>query len=392
MNSHCLRRALYALLSVVAATAFVGQVQADQVDDAVTKVRALDHQGKGNVEAATALRVLESVEANRLLQLLTAMQDANPLAINYLRGAFDSAADRIHNSGKPLPAAELEKFVLDRSQNARARRLAFEWVTTADKAARERLVPGMIDDPSAELRREAVQRLIDLAKKQFEAKDEPGSLASYREALRGAVDEDQVKEIVAPLRKAGDTIDLAQHFGFVTEWRMIGPFDNREGIGFEAVYPPENELNYDAKYPGFDGEVAWKSVNTPDEYGIFDIAKSISPYKGAVMYAAAEFEAPEPRKVQIRFGTPNAWKIWVNGQPLLALEEYHRGTAMDQYRIDADLKAGKNVILFKILQNEQKEDWAQAYQFQLRVCDASGTAILPAAPKQATKTIDTTKR
>jgi hypothetical protein len=311
------------------------------------------------------------------------MKDANPLAINYLRGAFESAADRIHKSGKSLPAAELEKFVLDRSQNARARRLAFEWVTTVDKPARERLVPGMIDDPSAELRREAVQRLIDIAKKQFEAKDEPASLASYREALRGAVDEDQVKEIVAPLRKAGDTIDLAQHFGFVTEWRMIGPFDNREGIGFETVYAPENELNYDAKYPGVEGEVAWKSVNTPDEYGVFDIAKSISPYKGAVMYASAEFEAPAPRKVQIRFGTPNAWKIWVNGQPLLGLEEYHRGTAMDQYRIDADLKPGKNVILFKILQNEQKEDWAQAYQFQLRVCDNSGTAILPEAPKQA---------
>jgi hypothetical protein len=34
------------------------------------------------------------------------------------------------------------------------------------------------------------------------------------------------------------------------------------------------------------------------------------------------------------------------------------------------------VILVKCLQNEQTEDWAQNWDFQLRVCDATGTAVL----------------
>ena len=49
---------------------------------------------------------------------------------------------------------------------------------------------------------------------------------------------------------------------------------------------------------------------------------------------------------------------------------------MDQYVGRGELKAGNNVILLKICQNEQTEAWAQDWKFQLRVCDASGKAIL----------------
>jgi hypothetical protein len=40
------------------------------------------------------------------------------------------------------------------------------------------------------------------------------------------------------------------------------------------------------------------------------------------------------------------------------------------------LQAGKNVILVKVCQNEQTESWAQRWEFQLRVCDSIGAAIL----------------
>jgi hypothetical protein len=39
------------------------------------------------------------------------------------------------------------------------------------------------------------------------------------------------------------------------------------------------------------------------------------------------------------------------------------------------LKVGRNEILVKVCQNEQKEDWAQLWSFQLRVCDNLGGAI-----------------
>jgi len=50
------------------------------------------------------------------------------------------------------------------------------------------------------------------------------------------------------------------------------------------------------------------------------------------------------------------------------------------------LKPGANTILLKICQNEQTEDWAQRYQFQLRVCNASGIAIAgPAGPEKSSQ-------
>ncbi len=101
------------------------------------------------------------------------------------------------------------------------------------------------------------------------------------------------------------------------------------------------------------------------------------PYKGAVMYLATDFVADKARPVEVRLGTPNAWKVWVNGKLLFAREEYHRGMAIDQYRVPAKLKEGRNTILVKLCQNEQDQDWAQRYQLQLRVCDAAGSAVHP---------------
>jgi hypothetical protein len=49
---------------------------------------------------------------------------------------------------------------------------------------------------------------------------------------------------------------------------------------------------------------------------------------------------------------------------------------IDQYIVNAPLKKGTNRILLKIAQNEQEESWAQRWEFQLRVCDTNGTAVL----------------
>ena len=102
------------------------------------------------------------------------------------------------------------------------------------------------------------------------------------------------------------------------------------------------------------------------------------------MYLATSYDAAADRAVEFRFGTPNAWKLWVNGKFLFGRDEYHRGMAIDQYRVPAKLQAGKNVILLKLCQNEQDDDWAQRYQIQIRVCDPSGVAVLPVKSKNQT--------
>ena len=80
-------------------------------------------------------------------------------------------------------------------------------------------------------------------------------------------------------------------------------------------------------------------------------------------------------------GCINGNKVWVNGELVIANHVYHAGTEVDQYVAPVKLQPGPNSILVKVCQNEQTESWAQRWQFQLRVCDAVGTAILSADRK-----------
>src|SRR5262249_15612422 len=154
-------------------------------------------------------------EAAVLPAILRAFDGANPLAANYLRGAVEAIADRTLQAGGALPKAEMKAFIEDRKGDPRARTLAFEWLKRTDKPLAASLAPGMISDPSADLRREAVDRLLVLGKQAAEPDE---AVKHYEAALAGAVEDDQVKDLVERLKKLGKTIDLQKHFGFLTQW------------------------------------------------------------------------------------------------------------------------------------------------------------------------------
>jgi len=374
-------RLLFCFLFVVGA---LTTVHADEVEQQIAKIKQVQKEGQGNQAASQAVQQLSQADAGALIPILKGFENANPLALNWLCGAFESVAAKSIQQ-KNLPKDKLEKFILDQSNNPRARRLAYETLIKVDPDASDRLIPGMINDPSVTLRRDAVQRLIDQAKELEEADKKSEAKQIYQQALTGATDADQVKAIVKPLRELGEKIDLQKHFGFLSDWMIVGPFDNSGKKGYDTVYPPEQQIDFSAGLEGKEGKVKWKSVNTEDDYGIFDIAKSISPYKGAVMYCAADFYSPGEQQLEIRLGTPNAWKIWVNGKLLFARNEYHRGMIMDQYSVPVTFQPGKNVILLKLCQNEQTENWAQRYQFQLRIARPSGTGVLSEKPEATTQ-------
>jgi len=372
---------LFCLMILISSSALVW---ADDIEQQIAKIKQVQKEGQGNIVASQAVQQLSKTDSSALIPILSSFVGANPLAVNWLRGAFETiAANAIEQ--KKLPVDKLEKFILDKSQNPRARRLAYETLLKVDPKAEDRLIPGMINDPSATLRRDAVQRLIAEAKSLEKADKKDQAKKVYQQALSGATDSDQVKAIVKPLRSLGEKIDLQKHFGFLSDWMIVGPFDNREKKGYDAVYAPEDKIDFSSALEGKESKVSWKPVNTKDDYGIFDVAKSISPYKGAVMYCAADFHSPQKQALEIRLGTPNAWKIWVNGKLLFARNEYHRGMVLDQYSVPVTFQPGKNVILLKLCQNEQDDSWAQRYQFQLRIARPSGTGVRSQKPEATTQ-------
>jgi hypothetical protein len=371
------------LCGAAAILAAASATRAAETDELISQIKAVGNEGAGNEAATKAVAALSAGPVSTLSEILAGFGGASPLAANYLRSAVETVADRQLADGEKLPAKILEQLIKDGKQDPRARRLAYELLLRVDKSAEARLIPGMLLDPSPEFRRDAVQQLI--AQAGTKGTEDKAAKILYRKALSGATDEDQVKKISKALKGLGETVNLVEHFGFLTAWKIVGPFNNTKFVGFNEVYPPESKIDLAAKLEGQKGEVAWGDISTEHEFGIVDIAKSVAPHKGAVMYLTTEFDAKSARDVEFRFGTPNAWKLWVNGKLLFGRDEYHRGMAIDQYSVPAKLKAGKNVILLKLCQNEQEDDWAQRYQIQLRVCDSSGIAVRAVAA-QAAKT------
>ncbi len=342
----------------------------------LARIKAVSAEGAGNVEAGKAWRELVKLGPEALIDILTAFDERAPISANWLRAAVDAIAERELAAKRPLPAAKLEAFVLDRKQSGAARRLAYDWLARVDTTAPGRLIPGMLDDPGAELRRDAVDLVIQEAKKLLDSGDKRGAAGAYARALVNARDRDQVLQIAKQLKELGVAVDLAAHFGFIRDWVVIGPFDNVNGVGYKAVYTPEQKVDLAATLDGKKGlKVRWAEHATTDSLGLVDLNRAIGKNMGATAYAFAAVTVPADRTVQIRVGSNNSIKVFLNGQAVFAHEEYHHGMGMDQYSAEARLKAGRNEILIKVCQNEQTDSWAQSWSFQLRVCDALGGAV-----------------
>ena len=364
-------------------SASLGQVADVDFDKSVVALRAVGGEGQGNAAAGQALQRLAKVGADMLPALLAGMDGANPFAANYLRSTIEVIAGNTLAKGGTLPMVELGEFLLNRSHDAKPRALAFELIRRVDAQSAEQLIPGMLGDPSVDLRREAVARLLGQAEGLTKAGNKPAAVLLYRQALDAARDLDQIQTISGELRELGRKVNLTRHFGFLVDWQMAGPFHNKDRAGFMVVFGPEKNADLSASYDGADGKVKWQSYSTGDEYGMVDFNKPYGDLKEVTGYAQTEFVSGADRPAELRLGCKNAWKIWLNGELVFGRDEYHRGMRIDQYRLPVQLKKGGNKILVKACQNEQVEDWTVQWQFQLRVCDATGTAIHSATKKNS---------
>ena len=139
---------------------------------------------------------------------------------------------------------------------------------------------------------------------------------------------------------------------FIAEdtWWIIGPFDNADGIGYNNVYIPETETQFDttAKYEGIEGQVHWKQQTDDTFDGFIDFRKIFDEnVNWNTAYAWAVVNSSDERDAQLRFGSGTQAKLWLNGEEVFTHSEAHT-PVMDQDTIPVTLKAGKNSILVKV--------------------------------------------
>jgi hypothetical protein len=360
-------------LFILLLTLSIASISAAGVAGPITVIKKVGPEGQGNEAATVAWRELTKADASRIPAILESMNGANELALNWLRSAVETIANR--SGPGNLPLSRLERYLRNTSQHPRGRSLALELIRKANGSKADALVPTFLDDPAPELRRLAVSAAAAQADAARKDGKQAEAITRYRAVLAKAREADQVNDITKNLRELKETVDLPVVFGWVTNWMVLGPFDSAKGVGFARAYPPEDNPQIE-EAAGRDGVVRWKPFNAAGDYGTVDFNKPFGSLKGLAGYARTDFYSDKPRKVEIRIGSENAWKLWLNGKYLFGQEEYHRGAEIDQYKVPCELKAGHNVLLMKLCQDELVEDWTKTWEFQLRITDELGTPII----------------
>lgn len=315
-------------------------------------------------KASQAAKELSQKSDLHTLHVLEAMRGASSLGKNWLLGIANSSQKK-----NPASKQELEGFLKDTKQDPEARYTVFRWLTDGDESSRNQWLETMLDDPSPEIRYEAIAKALE---------PKELSVEQLKTLLDVARQPEQIVDLIARLDKQGVKVNQSQHFGFLSSWKLLGPFDNTGSKSFNVAYPIESDWvngKIAETYQGRAGDVKWISESSEDPDGLIDLAKIYNNEKGCVVYGVTEVEVQENVRCEIRIGCINAQKLWVNGELVIANEVYHTGMQVDQYIAPIELKAGKNRILIKVCQNEQKEAWAQRYIFQARICDSTGKAI-----------------
>jgi len=363
-----IRFCVAALLAVALVTTPTPGVD-DETTRALATLKRVTREGKGNEDAGPAWKTLVSKGGGALLPTLEAFEDGNHTAANWLRTAVDAIAEAEKAAGRKLPADKLEAFTLNPKFAADARRKAYELLLTQDSTAKARLLPGFINDKSADLRRDAISNELEILERTA-----PPTLKADLEKLFAATrDKDQVELLAKKVIAAGGKASISEHFGFVTFASLIGPFDAPESKGFAIAYAPDTAKDSSGKFTGKEAaELKWIPASTSDPLGKFDLNKLLGKHKNSVAFALTTIVSQQEQPCEIRVTSPTSLKIFLNQKELFGRDEYHHGSPFDGNVGRGTLRKGENVIVVKVCQNNQTENWAQDWRFQMRVCDDTG--------------------
>ena len=374
------RTVLPLALALAALVAFVPVRAADEdTTRALTTLKAVTKEGKGNEDAGPAWKTLVSKGAGALLPTLEAFDESNPTASNWLRAAANAIAEKERDAKRPLPADKLEAFVKDTKFAPSARRVAYELLVGQDATAKDRLLPNFLNDKSPDLRRDAIARELNI----LEMLARPTIKADLEKLFTYTRDKDQVDLLAKKIAENGGKVSVSEHFGFVTHAMLVGPFDNTAGKAFTTVYPPESATDTSGAFKGKgDANLKWTAASTTDKYGKFDLNKLIDKpadlerWTDSVAYARAVIIAEKETPCDIRVASITSIQLFLNGKKLFERDEYHHGAPFDANIGKGTLQKGENVVLLKVLQNNQPQDYAKVWFFQMRVCDDTGGPLL----------------
>jgi transglutaminase-like putative cysteine protease len=182
-----------------------------------------------------------------------------------------------------------------------------------------------------------------------------------------------VETLLAEARtRLGDPEALGKRFeelGFVTQWRVIGPFDNEGKSGFDTETAPEQKRreapDLQASYPGRERPVSWRSYPDIVRRGYVSFGAVLRPRDNVCGLAETFVHSDKPRALSLWIGSGGANKVYWNGQEVFRDAAY-RSPSPDRGVVMVGAHQGPNRLLVKVCVT------SSAWGFQLRLGDAQG--------------------
>lgn len=363
----------------------------DAVQEALQTIAQAGPNAAGSLAAAEAVTNLKDLGPQILPQLLKAMNTENVVALNWYRQVYDAVTEG-QNTGSQdaaqataLPYDLFRKIALDGKQPGRLRRLMTREMEKYEPGFMDRHLASLLQDD--EFREEAVEFVLQQGDALLKENDQEAAVEQFTAAFAASRRSDQVITTASRLNANGIEVDIIDHMGFVNRWYLLGPFDAPGMSGFEASFPPEENVDLTADYRGQeDATIQWQPFQTSDQLGQLNLVQAIGAVEEAVGFAYAEIESPRDQDIEVRCGADDNLSVWVNGEKVFARRQWLNGIRLDRFTAPCHLREGSNAVLVKICQGPQHKNPAvpNNWSFQLRFCDATGAAVgtqilLPAA-------------
>jgi cellulose synthase operon protein C len=158
--------------------------------------------------------------------------------------------------------------------------------------------------------------------------------------------------------------------GFLTNWMVVGPFDNEGKSGFDQEFEPDVQpaapIVPGQAYSGKERPVRWRLAPDVFRYGFIDLGSMLRPEMNVCAFATTFVEGgTTARPITLWAGSRGAVRVLFNGQVVLEDKAY-RAFDVDRLSATVLLRPGTNRVTVKACGEESPP------MFALRLADERG--------------------
>ena len=156
--------------------------------------------------------------------------------------------------------------------------------------------------------------------------------------------------------------------GYVPAWRVAAPFEVPEGKTLDAVFPPDETIDFDAVYEGPFGEIRWRTWETVG--GEMEISNLFN--RGLIVhktaYAVSDVENDRERDALMGISSDDDCIVRINGTEVYRYEG-SGGVTRDKFKVHVRLPKGRFRLFVKC--HNRLGGWG----FSLRFMDLAGKPL-----------------